>query len=288
MSKYIYIKLTRAGIKTGPFTISDQFGNVINDNVTREDLIKGINYNVDDSVDMITLESIGNCTSKKTINLSTLNPVQINKLEFIETRTGCLWRHLTNIEKYHHFYGNPEPYIIEYPFAYQGNDEILQCVRDYTKAYKYFMNDSGVLNFNDKIEINSGWFNKAIVYNGQQSSGILELVAKPIHNLKEYMKYPTYKNDRKIITFTKSDNFYQYNTFWDIVKDKHIPLFINSCESLSIDKMVNQSNMDYSSRSFNKAPIRAKDLKIRQILDSRCDIHLVSQFILHEGMVSYK
>lgn len=288
MSKNIYIKLTRAGIKSGPFTISDQFGNIIDDNISKESLISGVSYSVNDNVTLITLESIGDCTFTKTIHLSTVSAVDIASLDYSESKTGCLWRHLTNIEKYHHFYGSPEPYVIEYPFAYQYNDEILQNVKDYTKAYKYFVDGTGVFNYNDKIEVDDVWFNKAVVYNGQQSSGILELVAKPIHNLKEYMRYPIYKNDGKIIIFTKSDNFYQYNTFWDVVKNKSIPLFVNSCEALSIDKVVNQSNMDYSSRSFKKAPIKAKDLKIRHILDSRSDIHLVSQFITAPSQISYK
>lgn len=288
MSKNIYIKLTRAGIKAGPFTIMDQFGNIIANDIDRKSLVCGVSYSVEDNVDMVTLVSNGTCSITKTIDLSTINPLQIATIDIVEPMTGCLWRHLTNIERYHHFYGAPEPYIIEYPFAFQNNDQTLQYIKDYTKAYKYFANTSGVFNYNDKIEVDNVWFNKAVVYNGQQSSGILELVAKPIHNLKEYMKYPMYKNDKKIITFTKSDNFYQYNTFWDVVKDKTIPLFMNSCESLSIDKIVNQSNMDYSYRSFNKSPIRAKDLKVRHILDSRSDIHLVSQFIIAPSQISYK
>jgi hypothetical protein len=52
-----------------------------------------------------------------------------------------------------HFYGNTEPYIIEYPFAYKYQDEILQSIQDYTKVYKYFPTDDGAFNDNLKIEI---------------------------------------------------------------------------------------------------------------------------------------
>jgi hypothetical protein len=57
---------------------------------------------------------------------------------------------------------------------------------------------------------------------------------------------------------------------------------------MSIDKEVNQENMDYGMRSFKKAPLRAKELKIRQILDSSSTTHLVSQFILTPAQISYK
>jgi hypothetical protein len=145
-----------------------------------------------------------------------------------------------------------------------------------------------VFNDNSKIETNTVYFNKAILYNGQQSSGVLELVPKPINNLKEYMKYPIYNVESKTITFTKSDNFYQYNTFWSLVKDKSVPLFLTGCDSLSIDKIVNQPNMDYGKRSFKKEPLRAKDLKVRHVLDNRSDAHLISQFIITPSQISYK
>jgi hypothetical protein len=202
--------------------------------------------------------------------------------------TACIWRHLTNISLYNTFYGNIAPYIIEYPFAYNYQDEILQNVKDYTKAYEYVSIFDGVYNDNTRIETNDKWFNKAVLYNGQQSSGVLELVAKPLHNLKAYMQYPILNAESKTITYTKSDNFYQYNTFWAAEISSQIPLFSTSCESLSIDKVVNQANMDYGARSFKKATLRAKELKVRHILDNSSTTHLVSQFILGVAQISYK
>jgi len=55
-----------------------------------------------------------------------------------------------------------------------------------------------------------------------------------------------------------------------------------------LDKVVNQVNMDYGKRSFKKEPLRAKDLKVRHILDNKSDVHLVSQFIFTPAQISYK
>lgn len=288
MPQVVYIKLTKASPKTGPFNISDNLGNVIATDVPKSTLIGGVSYSVDSDAKVIIIQSVGRC--KKSINfpISQITPNQQIKFTFTQVLNSCLWRHLLDVENYNYFYGNVEPYIIEYPFAYQYQDEILQSVQDYTKAYRYWANGEGVFNYNDKVEVDNQWFNKAILYNGQQSSGVLELVPKPINNLKEYMKYPIYNTDSKTITYTKSDNFYQYNTFWSLVKNKSLPLFLTSCESLSLDKVVNQPNMDYGKRSFKKEPLRAKELKVRHILDSRSDIHLVSQFILTPSQISYK
>ena len=284
----ISIKLTQAGKLSGPFNITDNFGNVIATNVPKRTLISGISYDVASGVTFIIIESVGDCKFKKSFSLSTINIVDYYNASFTQTSTGCIWRHLTNIEIYNYFYGKIYPYIIEYPFAYKYQDEILQNVKDYTRAYEYLPIKDGVFNDNTRIETNNKWFNKAVLYNGQQSTGILELVAKPLNNMRAYMQYPIFNTESKTITYTKSDNFYQYNTFWALQKSSQVPLFRTSCESLSIDKIVNQDNMDYSSRSFKKAPLRAKDLKIRHILDNSATTHLVSQFILSPSQISYK
>jgi hypothetical protein len=109
-----------------------------------------------------------------------------------------------------------------------------------------------------------------------------------MNNLRAYNQYPIFNTNSKTITYTKSDNFYQYNTFWALEKSSQVQLFNTSCESMSIDKVINESNMDYGIRSFKKAPLRAKELKIRHILQDDCTTHLVSQFILGVAQISYK
>jgi hypothetical protein len=288
MPKVATIKLTKAGSIAGSFTISTEYGDVLATNVSKKSLIQGVNYTVDDNVNFIVLESTGKCKIKKMFPLEVISIYQYQEATYTQSSTACLWRHLTNIQLYNSYYGNIEPYIIEYPFAYQYQDEILQNVKDYTKAYEYLPIPDGVFNDNTRIEVDDKWFTHAILYNGQQSSGLLELVPKPKNNLQAYNKYPIYNTDSKTITYTKSDNFYQYNTFWALQKNPYIPMFNTSCESLSIDKVINQENMDYSSRSFKKATIRAKELKIRHILKDNCTTHLVSQFLTASAMLSYK
>lgn len=289
MSKTIIVKLTRAGNRaTGPFTVTDNIGNVLDAIVSRQTLIDGKSYVVDDSAIAILIISEGKCLIEDYVPITSEYEDVIAAIRTQIYNTGSIWRHLTNTLLYNNFYGLIEPYIIEYPFSYQSYDEILQNVKDYTKAYKYLPITDGVFNDNAKIETDNQWFNKAVLYNGQQSTGVLELVPKPKNNLSQYMSYPIYNTNSKTITYTKSDNFYQYNTFWGLVVNKAVPLFTTSCESLSIDKIVNQSNMDYSKRSFKKEPLRAKDLRVRHILDSQSDIHLVSQFVVAPAMISYK
>ena len=287
MEKYIIIKLTKSGSNIGPFSVVDDLGNLLGENYTKEQLIDGVGFIVQDSVQVVTLSSTGENKISKNIPVTEISSLDLIN-NYTEISTGQIWKHLLNTTKYNNYYGKIYPYIIEYPFAYPYQDEILQNVQDYSRVYKHIKDPFNSFTDFEKVEVNNEWFNKAVLYNGQQSSGILNLVPKPINNLKEYVSYPKFNLDSKSILYTKSDNLYQYNTFWSVVKNTSEPLFIKSCENLSIDKEVNQSNMDYSSRSFKKEPLRAKYLKIRHIKDDSDDTHIVSQFIIGTTQKSYK
>ena len=288
--KTIIIKITRSGNKNGPFDIKDQYGNIISSGERLEDLVIGKGFTVNDDVSIVTLVDTGKCEVEISQPVDVVYPRQLTDDNYTLTNTSCLWRHLTDITKFNHFYGEIHPYMIEFPFVVTtGRNEILQSVKDYTVAYIYTETDEYVFDRTNKIETDDDYFNKAVVYNGQQSSGMLELVPKPKHNLRSYLLYPIYNSDSKTITFTKSDSFYNFNTFWDIVKDKTKPLFVKSCDSLSIDKVVNQDNMEYQNiRSFMKYPLRGKYTKVRMILDDKSNVHLVTNFNLTTSQISYK
>jgi len=288
MAQLITIKLTSAGSNIGPFTIEDDLGNIIAENVTREELKQGLTYSFLNSVMLVVIKSTGRVKLTKTFSIKIFNKLEYAGLVFSDKGNACLWRHVDSPLIYNSFYGNIEPYIIEYPFSYKYHDEILQNVQDYTKVYKYIDTEDGVFADYSKHELDDSWFNKAILYNGQQSSGILTLVAKPLRNLSAVMSYPKLLENTKEILYTKNDNFYQYNTFWSVTKDATKLQFVKDCSSLSIDKVINQSNMDYFKKSYKKATLRAKDLKIRHILDNRGDINLVSQFIIAPSQNSFK
>jgi hypothetical protein len=288
MKREITIKLTQTGPNAGPFSVLDNFKNVLDEYVTRRELIKGKTYLVDVASSVIIIKSIGECPFEKSFPLEEISIADYSTVGYTQSKTACLWTHLNNIRIYNYFYNNIKPYIIEYPFAYSYQDEILQNVKDYTKAYEYVNVIDGVFNQNTRVETNNKWFNQAIVYNSQQNSGLLNLVAKPLNNLKAYNSYPIYNTDSKTIMYTKSDNFYQYNTFWNVQINSQIPAFTSSCESMSIDKVLNQNNMNYGMLSFKKATIRAKDLRVRHILNNSSTTHLVSQFITTGSQISYK
>ena len=288
--KTILIKLKKGIGTVKNFKISTEKGVVLGNDVSKNDLIDGVTYNVSDTTDVIIFEGSGNCNVYKVVPIGKFTIEEYVDTKYEQSVTGCIWRHLTDPALYNSFYGYTNPYIIEYPFAYKFQDEILSNVSEHTQVYKYNKSNSAYsFDETDKVEVDDIWFNKAVVYNNQQSSGILELEHKPINNLKEYKNYPIYKSNSKLITFVKNDNFYNYNTFWNIVKDNNEPLFKKNCISDSYDKEVNDDNMEYTNtRSYRKEPLRAKELKVRHILDNKNNVKLVSKFIIAPTQKSFK
>jgi hypothetical protein len=288
MPKNIYVKITASGYRNSAFNVTDDTGEILATNVPVDDLIAGVWYEVEDEALTISLESVGVCNFIMTETIEELYADQIAALTYTATNTGTLWSHLTDTTLNNNYYGVVEPYVIEYPFMYSFHDEILQNVKDFTRAFKYLPIPDGVFNDNAKVEVDDQYFNKVIIYNGNQCTGLLQLVPKPANNLSAYMQYPIYLPDSKVITYTKTDSFYQYNTFWSVLRNRAVPMFRTSCESLSIDKVLNQTNMDYTTRSFKKETMRGKGVLIRHILDNTSDVHLVSQFIIAPSQISYK
>ena len=287
-TKIINLKITSSSPNVGPFDITTDSDITVGSNVSLSDLIFGVSYEVDSSVEVVTVTSKGDCEFSKNFDVVNIPNQEYITATYTPKRTGCLWTHLRNDTLYNYYYGDIAPYIIEYPFAYKYHDQILQNIKDYSKVYVYLPSILGSFDSNSKIQVDDRYFNKAVLYNGQQSTGIIELVPKPMNDLSAYLQYPILNSDSKTITYAKTDSFYQYNTFWAVQKDDQVPLFKTSCESKSIDKVVNQDNMDYGDMSFRKSQLRAKNVKVRHILDNSSKTHIISQFIVAPAQISYK
>lgn len=200
---------------------------------------------------------------------------------FYSGKPNSLWLHNTSLTLFNNYYNNKEPYIIEYPLYFGGADEIIQNIKDYSKILKY-------TDFQEFIETDDIYFSHAIIYNNQQCSGTLKLTKKPKNSISSYNKYPIYHADEKEILYTKSNSFYQFNTFWALQKSSQQVMWKKSCDSLSIYKELNNDNMNYSKRSFNKAPLMSKNCLIRLINNDVDNCKFVSNFIISQTMTSFK
>jgi hypothetical protein len=63
-------------------------------------------------------------------------------------------------------------------------------------------------------------FDQAIIYNSEQISGLLQLEIKPKNNPFAMLNYPLVAGDSIKIHYSKEENKYRFNQFWDITKDR--------------------------------------------------------------------
>lgn len=193
---------------------------------------------------------------------------------------GSVWQHGTDYNNYCIFYGIKERHIIEYPFAYKLNDEILQCVSTYSTALKY-ISPTEYYEPDENI-----FFNKALVYNRQQNSGYLNLIPKPQNSLRSYMGYPKYNSDSKDILVSKTDNIFSFNDIRDITKVKGGLNILQSDDPTRSNIQLNNANMEYTPRAFNSPMMRAKDSRVRLIAE-QTDYKLISHFLIEGTQTSY-
>ena len=103
MGKNIIIKLTKSGSTIGPFSVVDDLGNLLGENYTKEQLIDGVGFIVQDSVQVITLSSTGENKISKNIPVTEVSSLDLIN-NYTEISTGQIWKHLLNTTKY-----NPPP-----------------------------------------------------------------------------------------------------------------------------------------------------------------------------------
>ena len=199
----------------------------------------------------------------------------------LNSDVSSLWNHNIVFTDFNKYYDVLYPYILEYPFVYKYNDEILQNVKDYCTVLKY----SNQHEWTEPKEML--YFNKAIIANGQQCTGLLNLIPKSSVSLYQYIRYPILNTNSKDIILDKRDHFYNFNQFWNIVKDPSVDIWKDSCGTQFTNRLLHTPNLDYGIRSYTKQPLRGKDCRVRLILDDRHDIKLISKFIVAPSQNSY-
>ena len=183
----------------------------------------------------------------------------------LNSNNNCtIWNHNDTYSLYSSYFGVQVPYVLELPFIYKSGEQILQSVSVDTMAIKY----ADYENFTELNGVN--FFNKCVVYNTTQCSGIRNLIPKG-NNLS--VRYPQYHTDSIDITVVKTDNLNNFNMIWDIVKDQTQPMWTG------FPKVLNQSNMNYvNNQSYKKYPLRSRESKVRLIMDNSTTTKLLTRF----------
>jgi len=139
------------------------------------------------------------------------------KTHFNTTKKDGIWRHNDSCNDFCNFYGIQYPFEIEIPVVTGQNvtsmrsvEYILEC---YRKDHFLCVDQFHVLDYN---------FSHAVISNTEQTSGILNLNIFPKNNVVLSQTYPKLgaNADSFDVLFSKEENKYRFNQFWDITKDR--------------------------------------------------------------------
>jgi len=192
-----------------------------------------------------------------------------------------LWNHLLTPFSHQVFYNKKYPYIIEYPINFLPNESQLNSVTIHQDIQKYYdkTNYYSISSLNKEDKIN---FNKAIIYNKEQTSGALNLIPKDPSNMRQKLQYPKTSSNGVDILCSFSEHKFTFNGFWDTVRNTNSnqPIFssswIDTKDSYPTDKVLNNSAIQYST-SYKRIPLKSKECRVRLINDT----HTRYKFINH-------
>lgn len=136
------------------------------------------------------------------------------KNHFMSVSGNSIWKHNDRCDSYCNFYGIDYPFELEYPASTgqmvnttRSLEYLLECYRYLNNCFDAFH----VLDFN---------FDEAVVYNSEQVSGLLRLNISPKNNPMGILQYPQVNFASIDIIFSKEENKYRINQFWDITDDR--------------------------------------------------------------------
>lgn len=150
-----------------------------------------------------------------------------------------LWSHLPNLSSYQVFYGKLYPFIIEYPIVNKLSNSKLNYVEYWLEARKYYNSH----NFSEAYGIG---FNKAVVYNAYQNTGILNLVHQKDDDLSQSILYPKHNPTSVDILQTEINGKWTFNHLYNAVKNEKsgMPLWREDCPQIL--KTIDDRLLNYS------------------------------------------
>lgn len=116
------------------------------------------------------------------------------------------WAHLLTNKSYQVFYGHLHPFLFEYQTENKFTNTLLDSVL-YQVDFQRFISEYDFYTRNDVT------FNKALIYNQNQSTGHIFLIPKIKNNLFQVTQYPKYTLNNKEILVENIENSWRFNDF---------------------------------------------------------------------------
>lgn len=195
--------------------------------------------------------------------------------EFTRLNTQKLYTHNVTNKSYQVFYGRLEPFVVEV----LANKAIAN---NFVDNFEYSLDVIRYHNEFDEFYNRAKTFNKAILYNERQCSGLLSFVVSNPEDLTQTDQYPKRTAEGYDILTTNSENIWRFNDFWDVVNKQtnNLPFFNYDCNN--VNKQLNYKALNNNRDDLDRAGLRQRMLRVRLTNDAES----LYQFILHFGIIN--
>lgn len=136
------------------------------------------------------------------------------KNTFMSVLDDGVWIHNQRCDSYCNFYGIDYPFEVEYLLHTVQQINTLRSIEYILEVYKYHKN------CHDRFHVLDFNFDEAVVYNTEQVSGLLKLNITPKNDVGLLLQYPQVNLNSIDILYSKEENKYRFNQFWDITDDR--------------------------------------------------------------------
>ncbi len=178
------------------------------------------------------------------------------KNTFLSIKDDSIWIHNTRCDSYCNYYGIDYPFEVEYEVDTANEITTLRSIEYQLEVYKYKFQ-----NCYDRFHVLDFNFDEAVIYNTEQCSGLLKLNLTPKNNAPAIIQYPIINPTSISILFSKEENRYRFNQFWDITDDRG-EFNINAQRTIwntaanGYIRVLNPNNLNYQKPSFQRKKFR--------------------------------
>ena len=141
--------------------------------------------------------------------------VMPTKNTFLTTKGNGIWKHNAVCDSFCNYYGIDYPFEIEFPITQGQTVTTMRSAEYILECYK-----RGSNNCVDQFQVLDFNFDQAVIFNSEQVSGYLNLNIFPKNNVTLSQQYPIINLNSIDVLFTKEENKYRFNQFWDITADR--------------------------------------------------------------------
>ena len=167
---------------------------------------------------------------------------------------GFFWKHNIRTDLFNNYYDKNYPWEVDIIEQTGQAVTTLRSVEYQMEAYLY--QNEGKDRFHD-LDYN---FDEAIIYNSEQVSGLLELELEPKNNVQLSMLYPIVGPNSIRTLFSKVEQKYRFNQFFDITNDRgEFSAATNTIWQTDWDgyvRTLNPANLDYNKPQHQRKKFR--------------------------------